>query len=120
MRNTDNFPRELCAAYAEKKISRTQFVAEFSAWQRTVCGDAFVCKGTFDKNGLHISYRGFEATVKDGVLWYDRKNGICSKEATLVSAVAEFRQAVDTAYMLQKRRLNNADIQQIKRKANKN
>lgn len=64
-----NYPREIIAAYASGAITKDQFKNQFAAWQKAH-GMNYDCKGTADRRGVHITYRGVMATIRDGVLCF--------------------------------------------------
>lgn len=63
------YPIELITNYRAGKISRQQFTKQFSDWQKTR-GINYDCKGTADRLGVHVEYRGTTATIRDGVLHF--------------------------------------------------
>lgn len=66
-RNTSNYPIELITSYRAGKICRQQFIKQFRDWQKSH-GINYDCKGTADRQGVHVEYRGTTATIRDGKL----------------------------------------------------
>lgn len=71
------YPIQLITDYREGKISRQQFTKQFSDWQKANTIN-FDCKGTADKSGVHMTYRGemqqkqiyfLQQAKKWGALW---------------------------------------------------
>ena len=62
-----NYPLGLITNYRAGKISRQQFTKQFSDWQKSH-GINYDCKGTADRQGVHVEYRGTTATIRDGLL----------------------------------------------------
>lgn len=96
--NTD-FPRGLFKAYAEGRITRNNFEAVFSEWQKRH-GINYDCKGDADKNGIYVLYRGVKATIKgDFLVWCNgvKPVGKLLKRPDIQSArsVFEFKRKVD-------------------------
>lgn len=79
------YPIQIITDYRAGKISRQQFIKQFSDWQRANTIN-FDCKGTADKSGVHMTYRGIKATIRNGVL--------CWKNNT-AQTVFEFQRKVD-------------------------
>lgn len=82
------YPIQIITDYRAGKISRQQFTKQFSDWQKANTIN-FDCKGTADKNGVHMTYRGIKATIRNGVL--------CWKNNTAKN-VFEFQRQVDYAF----------------------
>ena len=98
-----DFPRGLFEAYADGKITRAHFEAEFSAWQKAH-GMNFGCKGTGDRNGVYVTYRGVTATIRgDRLVWCMgvKPAGKRFKRLDIRSAktVFEFKRKVDFALL---------------------
>lgn len=66
-----NYPTALFVAYRDGKIDRQQFITDFRNWQKSN-GINFDCKGTADRSGTYLTYRGITGTVKNGVLHWDK------------------------------------------------
>lgn len=66
------YPIELITKYRAGKISRQQFTKQFSDWQKEN-GLNFDCKGTADKSGIYLHYRGITGTIKNGVIQWGGK-----------------------------------------------
>lgn len=64
-----DYPQNIIAAYAERKISRIQFKNRFAEWQKKQDLD-YSCKGTTDKSGVYLTYRNITATIKNGTLHF--------------------------------------------------
>ena len=71
--------------YADQKITRGQFINGYSQMQK-LKGLNFDCKGTADKKGMYLTYRGVQATVRHGVIQW---NG------HMAQSVGEFKRLVD-------------------------
>ena len=82
---TSGYPIELITSYRAGKISRQQFTKQFSDWQKAR-GINYDCKGTADRSGVYITYRGIKATIRNGLL--------CWKNNT-AKTVFEFQRKVD-------------------------
>ena len=82
---TSNYPIQIITNYRAGKISRQQFTKQFSDWQKSH-GLNYDCKGTADRSGVYITYRGIKAEIKNGVL--------CWKNNT-AKTVFEFQRKVD-------------------------
>ena len=87
-RNNSVYPIQLITGYRAGKISRQQFMKQFSEWQKANTIN-FDCKGTADKSGVYMTYLGIKATIRNGLL--------CWKNNTAKS-VFEFRRQVDYAF----------------------
>lgn len=59
------YPIQLITDYRAGKISRQQFTKQFSDWQKSR-GINYDCKGTADRSGTYLTYRGIKAEIKDG------------------------------------------------------
>lgn len=79
------YPIQLITDYRAGKISRQQFIKQFSEWQKANTIN-FDCKGTADRNGTYLEYRGIKATIRNGLL--------CWKNNT-AKTVFEFQRKVD-------------------------
>lgn len=66
-RNTSSYPIELITCYRAGKICRQQFTKQFSDWQKSR-GINYDCKGTADRNGTYLTYRGIKAAIRNGIL----------------------------------------------------
>lgn len=98
-----DFPRGLFKAYSEGKITRTNFEAVFSEWQKRH-GISYDCKGKADKNGIYVVYRGVKSTIKgDFLVWCNgvKPVGKRFKKPDIQSArsVFEFKRKVDFALL---------------------
>ena len=63
------YPIELITDYRAGKISRQQFTKQFSDRQKSY-GINYDCKGSADRLGVHVEYKGITATIRDGVLHF--------------------------------------------------
>jgi len=73
MTKNNSYQLQLVKAFRAGEISRQQFIKQFSDWQKTN-GMNFDCKGTADKNGTFVTYRGVTAKIENGVLcWKQNK-----------------------------------------------
>ena len=61
------YPIQLITDYRAGKISRQQFIKQFSEWQKAN-GINFDCKGTADRSGVYMTYRGIKAAIRNGLL----------------------------------------------------
>ena len=85
-----NYPFELINNYRAGEITRQQFINKFTLWQKS-CGINFDCKGTADRQGVHVEYRGVTATIRDGKLNCEPAYFLWHK----ANSVFEFRRKVD-------------------------
>ena len=83
-RNSD-YPIQIITNYRAGKISRQQFLKQFSDWQKAH-GINYDCKGTADRSGTYLSYRGIKAAIQNGLL--------CWKNNT-AKTVFDFQRKVD-------------------------
>ena len=79
------YPLQLVQTFKAGKISRQQFIKQFSDWQK-IHGINYDCKGYADKSGVYITYRGIKAEIRNGLL--------CWKNST-AKTVYEFQRKVD-------------------------
>ncbi len=79
------YPIQIITDYRAGKINRQQFTKQFSDWQKSN-GINFDCKGTADRSGVYMTYRGIKAAIRNGVL--------CWKNNT-AKTVFEFQRKVD-------------------------
>jgi len=92
------YPLQLVQTFRAGKISRQQFIKQFSDWQKS--NDMiFDCKGTADKNGTYITYRGITAKIENGVLCWKQ-----NKAANLFT----FQRQVDYAFNQEFNNFKNA------------
>lgn len=101
-----DFPRSLCEAYAEGKLEKNAFVSQFRYWQKRN-GVNFDCKGSADRSGVYVHYRGKTATIQGNILvWCDgvRLSWFGKKHSDLYSAksVFEFCRKVDFTLLKEK------------------
>ena len=90
-----NYPLVLITNYRAGKISRQQFIKQFSDWQKSH-GINYDCKGTTDRLGVHIEYRGTTATIRDGKLSFiTEPNSPTHFLWHEANSVFEFRRKVD-------------------------
>ena len=80
-----NYPIQIITSYRAGKISRQQFIKQFSDWQKSQ-GINYDCKGYADKSGVYMTYRGIKAAIRNGLL--------CWKNNT-AKTVFEFQRKVD-------------------------
>lgn len=83
-----NYPQDIIAAYAERKISRGQFKNRFAEWQKKQ-GRDYSCKGTADKSGVYLTYHNITATIKNDTLHFK------TYAADTAHTPFEFRRKVD-------------------------
>ena len=83
-----NYPKAAIENYRAGKISRREFMAQFSQWQKSQ-GMSFDTKGTADKNGTYLTYRGITAEITNGILRW--KNNTAK-------TLFEFERQVDYAF----------------------
>ncbi len=72
MKKNNSYPLPLVRAYKAGEITKQQFINEFSAWQKSN-GINFDCKGSADRNGTYLTYRGIVGTIKNGVIKFITK-----------------------------------------------
>ena len=83
-RNSD-YPIQIITSYRAGKISRQQFIKQFSDWQKAH-GINFDCKGYADKSGVYMTYRGIKAAIRNSLLCWKNKTA---------KTVFEFQRKVD-------------------------
>ena len=66
------YPLQLVQTFRAGKISRQQFIKQFSDWQKSNSIN-FDCKGSADRNGTFLTYRGIVGTIKNGVIKFITK-----------------------------------------------
>ena len=98
-RNTSDYPIQIITSYRAGKISRQQFTKQFSDWQKSH-GINYDCKGTADRLGVHVEYRGTTATIRDGKLSFITGDNCEPNSPTHflwheANSVFEFRRKVD-------------------------
>ncbi len=87
MTNDGDYPRLLMGEYAERKITREEFIGRLAIWQ-TARGIDYTCRGLGDENGIYVEYRHHKTRVRGGALHFvygTARNGF------------EFRRKVDIA-----------------------
>ena len=92
------YPIQIITDYRAGKISRQQFIKQFSDWQKASIIN-FDCNGTADKSGVYMTYLGIKATIRNGV--------ICWKNNT-AKTVFEFKRQVDYAFNQEFNNFKNA------------
>ena len=85
MKKNNSYPLQLVKVFRAGEITRQQFINKFTLWQKS-CGINFDCKGTADRQGVHVEYRGVTATIRDGLLCWENKTA---------KTVFEFQRKVD-------------------------
>ena len=85
MKKQNNYPIQIITNYRAGKISRQQFTKQFSDWQKSH-GINYDCKGTADRSGVYMTYRGIKAAIRNDLL--------CWKNST-AKTVYEFQRKVD-------------------------
>ena len=98
-----DFPHELFKAYADKKITRTHFTVVFSEWQKKH-GMNFDCKGSGDRNGVYVTYRGVTAAIKgNSLVWCAGIKPVGKRRKRLdiqtAETVFDFQRKVDFALL---------------------
>lgn len=99
MTKNNSYPLQLVKAFRAGEITRQQFINKFTLWQKS-CGINFDCKGTADRNGVHVEYRGITATIRDGKLSFIIGDNCEPNSPTHflwheANSVFEFRRKVD-------------------------
>ena len=94
-----NYPIQIITNYRAGKISRQQFQQQFSDWQKSR-GINYDCKGTADRSGFHIAYRGTTAIICDGVLHFytsykDEKTNCRRFIRSTAKSIFEFCRKID-------------------------
>ena len=86
----------LITSYRAGKISRQQFIRQFSDWQKAQ-GINYDCKGYADKSGVYITYRGIVGKIKSGIIKFLVKTS--GKDWVYINknakTVFEFRRLID-------------------------
>lgn len=85
------YPFQIIRSYADGEIDCQQFIGQFSGWQKSQ-GINYDCKGTADRNGTYLTYRGVTAVFHYGALRFTA-DGFQQSAETLF----EFRRKVDFA-----------------------
>ena len=85
MKKNNSYPLQLVKVFRAGEITRQQFINKFTLWQKS-CGINFDCKGTADRQGVHVEDRGVTATIRDGLLCWENKTA---------KTVFEFQRKVD-------------------------
>lgn len=92
-----DYPIHIITAYKGGEISRQQFTHQISDWQKSR-GIDFDSKGTVDKFGVHLTYRGVRATIRNGTLCFiTDAEGNTRHVRERVATPFEFRRKVDFA-----------------------
>ena len=92
------YPLQLVQTFRAGKISRQQFIKQFSDWQKS--NDInFDCKGHADKNGAFLNYRGITGQLTNGVI-------VCGK--IKAESVFNFQRKIDFALNAEAQALYNA------------
>ena len=66
-----DYPKTLIDDYRRGAMNREKFEQLFGAWQKNH-GINFACKGSADRNGTYLTYRGVPAEIKNGVLCWGK------------------------------------------------
>lgn len=96
-----NYPIELITSYRAGKISRQQFIKQFSDWQKSR-GINYDCKCVAHHGFVGVTYRGVNATICDGIICfitrsYTDKKGNCRYIRQQAKSLREFERKVDIA-----------------------
>jgi hypothetical protein len=103
------YPIELITNYRAGKISRQQFTKQSSDWQKSR-GINYDCKGTADRLGVHVEYRGITATICGDALHFfsgsyiDPKNNCRRYIRNTAKSIFEFCRKVDFFFAADKAR----------------
>lgn len=92
------YPLQLERAYKAGEITRQQFINKFTLWQKS-CGINFDCKGSADRNGTFLTYRGITGQLTNGVI-------VCGK--IKAESVFNFQRKIDFALNAEAQALYNA------------
>lgn len=92
------YPLQLVKAFRAGEISRQQFIKQFSDWQKSN-GINFNCKGSADRNGTFLTYRGITGQLTNGVI-------VCGK--IKAESVFNFQRKIDFALNAEAQTLYNA------------
>ena len=98
MKKNNSYPLPLVRAYKAGEITRQQFINKFSAWQKSN-GINFDCKGSADRNGIFLTYRGITGQLTNGVI-------VCGK--IKAESVFNFQRKIDFALNAESQALYNA------------
>ena len=92
------YPLQLVKAFRAGEISRQQFIKQFSDWQKSN-GINFDCKGSADRNGTFLTYRGITGQLTNGVI-------VCGK--IKAESVFNFQRKIDFELNAEAQALYNA------------
>lgn len=92
------YPLQLVKAFRAGEISRQQFIKQFSDWQKSNSIN-FDCKGSADRNGTFLTYRGITGQLTNGVI-------VCGK--IKAESVFNFQRKIDFALNAEAQALYNA------------
>ena len=84
-----DYPRNIIAAYASRRITKQQFIKQFSDWQKSN-GINYDCKGVAQHGFIGVTYRGVNALIRSGVLEWG-----CGEYCDTAKSFFEFRRKVD-------------------------
>lgn len=90
-----NYPKDILEAYSEQRISREEFIEQFSTWQKKN-GLDYSYKKTVDELDVYFTYRNITATIKNNKLLFKTYQNEVAKTPF------EFRRKVD--FYLQQRK----------------
>ena len=85
MKKNNSYPLQSVKAFRAGEITRKQFISKFTLWQQS-CGINYDCKGTADRSGVFVTYRGIKAAIR---------NGFLNWENNTAKTGFEFRRKVD-------------------------
>lgn len=98
MTKNNSYPLQLVKAFRAGEITRQQFINKFTLWQKS-CGINFDCKGSADRNGTFLTYRGITGQLTNGVI-------VCGK--IKAESVFNFQRKIDFALNAEAQALYNA------------
>lgn len=87
--------------YRAGKISRQQFIRQFSDWQKSR-GIDYGCKGLARHGFVGVTYRGVNATIRGGALYFvtetcEDEKGVRRHTRQKAESFSEFERKVDMA-----------------------
>ena len=97
----ENYPQDIIELYTNKKISKEEFIKQFSEWQKRN-GIDYSFNKTVDNSGVYFTYRNITATIKNDKLHFKTYQNDTAKTPF------EFRRKVDFYLEQREREIDNA------------
>ena len=96
-----NYPQDIIELYTNQKISKEEFIKQFSEWQKRN-GIDYSFKKTVDNSDVYFTYRNITATIKNDKLHFKTYQNDTAKTPF------EFRRKVDFYLDQREREIDNA------------